>query len=224
MNRIILISCISLFFGINANSQEISNVFAKSGKIFIQYSNGISKEIVSIGNNSILEIPKSKKFVIYKRLEKATAHPGQEGGLSFDQVSIHSFDLVANRDKLLFTTCIDGDGGTIPDYANSDIYPFDNLCGLENTLLSPDGKLLFFQTNAWVVCPAVHIYNLETNKIIFFKAGWLNKITSEGIEVGVTGIDYENKGGSFESKGRYTQICLFNFNGDLIREITPKEH
>ena len=83
---------------------------------------------------------------------------------------------------------------------------------------------MFFQTNAWTVCPAVHIFNLETNKIIFFKAGWLNKITVEGIEIGVTGIDYENKGGSFESKGRYTQICLFNFNGDLIREITPKEH
>jgi hypothetical protein len=73
--------------GLSNNSDKaFGNNFSTPQKT--QKNSTTNDSNVSIGSNSVLEISKSKKVVIYKRLEKATSHPGQEGGLSFDQVSI----------------------------------------------------------------------------------------------------------------------------------------
>lgn len=205
------------------DAQNLVNAFAREGKVFVQYDNGSTKEIVSVGTNSIVAFSRNKNFVIYQRVEQKSKTQGQEGEESYDQLSIRFFNLTSSKETILFTTCLDGRGGTKPDYANSSIYPNNNLCGLESALLSNDGGRLFFQTSGWTTCPAIHYYNLKTNKLVFYKAGWLQKVTAAGVEVQITGIDTKNNQGKIESNGRYTQNCLFDVNGTLIKELTEKE-
>lgn len=89
------------------------------------------------------------------------------------------------------------------------------MCGFESPILTKDEESLFFQTDGWAVSPAIHYYNFKTHKLIFFYAGWLQKVTSEGVEVLITGIE--------NNQGRYTQSCLFDMNGKLIKKLSEKE-
>src|ERR1035441_2045488 len=140
-----ILNLVTIFLFANFyNAQNLVNAFTKEGKIFVQTDNGNTKEIVSTGENSVIAFSRIKYFVIYKRLEQKSKT--KEMG-SNDQLSIHLFNLTSNEDILLFTTCFDGNGGTIPDYGNSSIYPNKYLCGFEFALLSNDGERLFFQTN-----------------------------------------------------------------------------
>ena len=205
------------------NAQMLINAFTKDGKIFVQYENGSSKEIVSKGDNSVIAYTKTKNFVVYQRVIKKSKTEGNEGEESYDQLSIRVFNLITKKDTAIFTTCLDGLGGTKPDYANSSIYPNNNLCNFESPSLTNNGERLYFQTNGWTVYSAIHYYNFKTNKLVFFKAGWLQKVTAKGIEVQITGIETKNNQGQIESKGRYTQNCLFDLNGNLIKELSAKE-
>lgn len=217
MKKIILGIITTLLFMHLGKAQTLINVYAKQGKIFVKYSNGKSKEIVSKGTNSELAFSPSKNFIIYQRIEKKSKTKEEEGQASYDQLSIRLFNLSSNKDTVLFTTCLDGLGGTKPDYANSTIYPSNNLCGMESPMLSKNGDRLYFQTAGWAAYPAIHYYNFNTNKLVFFKAGWLQKVTVAGVEIEITGIDSEN------NKGRFTQSCLFDVNGKLIKELSEKE-
>ena len=217
MKKVILSLVLALLFINLAKAQTIINVFAKEGKIFVKYNNGKSKEIVSTGYNTEIAFSKVKNFVVYQRIERKSKTKEEEGQESYDQLSIRLFNLKTNKDTVLFTTCLDGIGGTQPGYANSKIYPNNNLCGIESPMLSKDGERLYFQTAGWATCPAIHYYNLNTRQLVFFKAGWLQKVTAAGIQIEITGIDSENQ------KGRFTQNCLFDVNGNLIKELSEKE-
>jgi hypothetical protein len=223
MKKVIVSIVATILFVNLCNAQTLVNTFAKDGKIFVQYDNGSSKEIVSKGDNSVVAFSRAKNFVVYQRVDRKSKTQGKEGEESYDQFSICFFNLTANKDTILFTTCLDGVGGTKPDYANSSIYPNNNLCGLESPILTKDGEKLFFQTDGWAVCPAIHYYNFKTHKLVFFKAGWLQKVTAEGIEVQITSIESKNNQGQMVSKGRFTQYCLFDVNGNLIKELSEKE-
>ncbi len=220
MIKTILNFLIAILFVNLCNAQNLANAFAKDGKIFISYDNNNTKKIVSTGNNSVIAFSRAKNFVLYKRIEQYSKTKGEEGGESSDQLSICVFTIKSNKETVLFTTCLDGVGGTQPDYAHSNIYPNNNLCGFELPMLTTDGERLFFQTDGWAVCPAIHYYNFKTNKLVFYKAGWLQKVTAEGVKVKVTGFESKN---NQEYKGRYTQNCLFDINGKLIKKLTPKE-
>lgn len=222
--RKVIVSIVATILFVNlCNSQTLVNAFAKNGKIFVQYDNGSSKEIVSTGDNSVVAFSRTKNFVVYQRVDKKSKTEGIEGEESYDQLSFHFFNLTLSKNTVLFTTCLDGTGGTKPDYANSSIYPNNNLCGIESPTLTKNGERLFFQTVGWAVCPAIHYYNFKTHKLVFYKAGWLQKVTAEGVEVQITGIDYKNNQGQIESNGRFTQYCLFDLNGNLIKELSEKE-
>ncbi len=203
--------------------QNLVNAFTQNGKIIIQNDKGATREIVSTGNNSVLAYSRIKNIVIYSTLKHESNTRGEEGVDSHDQYSIQSYNIITNKNTTLFTTCLDGIGGTMPDYANSSIYPNDNLCGMEMAMLSSDGERLYFQTSGWTSCPAIHYFNLKDSKLVFFKAGWLQNVTKDGVEIQITGIETKNNQGRIESKGRYTQYCLFDLNGNLIKELSPKE-
>ena len=94
---------------------------------------------------------------------------------------------------------------------------------MESFFLTKDGERFYFQSDGWTTCPAIHYYNIKEKKLVFFKAGWLQKLEDNGVEVQVTGIEWVNNQGKKESKGRYTQTCLFDTNGSLIKELTQKE-
>ena len=136
MKKVILFYLVTILFMNLCKAQNLVNAYSKTGKIFVQFDNGSTKEIVSTGDNTYVAISRAKKFVIYKRIEQKSKTEGQEGEQSYDQLSIHLFNLQTNKDNILFTTCFDGHGGTKPDYANSSIYPFSNLCSLESALLN----------------------------------------------------------------------------------------
>ena len=221
MRKVILTIVAPVLFVNLCNAQNLVSAFSKEGKIYIQNDNGGTREIVSSGDNSVVAFSRTKNIVVYRRVDNKSRMQGEEE--SYDQLSIRSFNLTSNRDTVLFTTCLDGAGGTEPEYANSSIYPNVNLCGLEFPSLTNDGERLYFQTDGWAACPAIHYYNMKTRKLVFYKAGWLRKVTAEGIEVEITGIDWENHQGETVSNGRYTQICLFDVNGNLLKELSAKE-
>ena len=142
---------------------------------------------------------------------------------AFDQYSIHLYNINSKIDLTLFTTCLDGNGGTIPDYANTKNYPFNNLCGIEKIIFSKDVMKIFIQTSGWVVCPAIHYYDINLKKLVFFSSGWLLKVQKDGVVIDITGIEYKNVNGEQVSQGRYTQTCLYDFNGNLIRNLSKKK-
>lgn len=220
MKKIIINFVVTILFVNLCNAQNLVNAFAEDGKIFVVYSNGSKNEIISTGDNSVVAFSRAENFIIYKRVEQYSKTKGEEGGESSDQLSVYLFNLTSSKDTVLFTTCLDGIGGTQPDYANSSIYPNNNLCSFESPMLTTDGERLFFQTDGWAVCPAIHFYDFKTNKLVFYKAGWLQKVTAEGVKVQITGIESKNNQGR---KGRYTQNCLFDVNGNLIKKLSPKE-
>jgi hypothetical protein len=217
-----LLTLLSLLSNIGFG-QNIVNSFTKEGKIYVQFDNGNTIEIVSEGINTVIGYSNNKSIVVYERLEQPSRKRGMEGEEAFDKISIRTVDVKTKLEKVLFTTCLDGIGGTQPSYANSSIYPKNNLCGVEYAFLSMDGERLYFQTSGWTTSPAIHFFNLKENRLVFYMAGWLQKVTNKGVEVQITGIETTNNMGNIESKGRYTQICLFDFNGNFIKEISPKE-
>jgi hypothetical protein len=207
----------------NSFGQNQFNAFNKEGKIFIQFDTNDIKEIVSEGENVVLGFCQSKNFVVYKVLEQKSNSESPDAEGSFDQYSVRLYDLSTNKSTILFTTCLDGEGGTMVSYGKSNIFPNENLCGLQSAQLTKDGEKLFFQTDGWVTCAAIHYFDIKQNKLVFYKAGWLMKVNENNVEVQVTGIETINNHGKIESKGRYVQTCLFDMNGKLIKNLTEKE-
>lgn len=226
MKKLLYLIILSLAFSTSCknNNSNLVNAFAEDGKIIVQYDNGTSKEI-ALKDNTFAGFSQANNIVIYYRIvQKSKIRMKDPEGGGRDQFSVFSFNPITNEEKILFTTCLDyEDGGTKLDYANSEDYPFDCLYGLERGIVSPDGERLYFQTDAWEVCPAIHYYSFKDNKLVFFHAGWLENVTADGVEVVTTGIEmYENNQGEMESKGRYLQNCLFDTNGNLMKELSPK--
>jgi dipeptidyl aminopeptidase/acylaminoacyl peptidase len=213
-----LLLCLS-----TADAQAIVNVFQQDKSIKIQYDNGNTKEIVLVGDASLVGYSRTRNLIIYESPVQKSKTAHEEGSISHDQVAVRCYNPGSGQDSLLFTTCHDGSGGTRPAYANSSIYPFETICGFYSPTISPDGERLYFESSAWTVSNAVHYYNLKTRQLVFFKAGWLQKVTTAGVEVQITSIEIRNNQGNVESRGRYTQYCLFDVNGNLIRELSEKE-
>ncbi len=49
--------------------------------------------------------------------------------------------------------------------------PEQNLEGFSHLFLSPDGKILYFQTSAWATSDAVHSLDIATKRVSFVTAG-----------------------------------------------------
>ena len=210
----------------STNAQEPINAYSKDEKIYIEYDNGQVKEVVSDKGNEIIIFTRKSNFILYQKLLKKSNPPVNDDGSfeSSDQLAIYLFDIKSDSSKLLFTTCHDGTGGTKPSYSESTIYPFSTICNPSSFMFSPDESKIFFESPAWQVCPSIHYYNLKENKLVFFKAGLLKKIDTKGVQVQVTGVDYVIVKGERQSRGRYWQDRLFDFNGKLIKNIGEKEH
>ena len=176
-----------------------------------------------VGNNTVINFDKDLNQILYKKLENKSKTKGQEREESFDQYSICLYNINSNNETILFTTCLDGNGGTKPDYANSDKYPFSSLCGIEKIMFSKDAMRIYIQTSGWTVCPAIHYYDIKLKKLVFFNSGWLIKIQTDGIVIDITGLDMVKKNGEMVSSGRYTQTCLYDFNGRLIKKLSKKK-
>jgi hypothetical protein len=219
-------SILVLFFLFSVNlifAQPFKKAIEKNGKILITLNTGKSIEIRSKGPMQLLDYSAKHHIIIFSRKEELSKTKDLEGVSSVDQISVYSYNSITKTEKKLFTGCLDGEGGTIPNYADSSFYPFKYLCNIERVNLSEDGSMLYFQTDAWKVCPAVHAYNLRDNTLSFFHAGWLEKVSMAGIQITITGIDYKEVNGKTESNGRFTQLCLFNRHGVMLKPLQEKE-
>jgi hypothetical protein len=214
------------FFSVSSNllfAQPFKKAIEKNGKILISLNTGKSIEIRSKGPMQLLDYSTKHHLIIFSRKEELSKTKDLEGVSSVDQISVYSYNSITKTEKKLFTGCLDGEGGTIPSYADSSTFPFKFLCNIDRVMLSEDGSMLYFQTDAWRVCPAVHAYNLNDNTLSFFHAGWLEKVSMAGIQITVTGIDMVEVNGVQESNGRFTQLCLFNRHGVLLKPLQEKE-
>jgi hypothetical protein len=220
------ISILLFFFLFSVNlifGQAFKKAIEKNGKILITLNTGKNVEIRSKGPMQLLDFSAKHHLIIYSKSEQLSRTKDQEGVTSTDQISVYSYHSITKKETKLFTSCLDGEGGTIPNYADSSFYPFKYLCNIERVNLSEDGSMLYFQTDAWRVCPAVHAYNLKDNTLNFFHAGWLEKVSMSGIEITITGIESIEVNGKPESNGRFTQLCLFNRHGVKLKPLQEKE-
>ncbi len=215
--RVILLLLVLFCFN-NLSAQKLIEAYEKGGTIVAKMEGGKIKNVAKGNDVNLIGYSISKNLLVYKKLEQSSKTDEIED--SHDQYSLRCFNFTTNAEKLLFTTCLDMDGGTKPSYAGSEDYPFDYLCGFDTGILAKDGTLLYFQTDAWTVSPAIHCYDLTNSKLTFFYAGWLKKATRDGVEIVITGLDREKNG---QSKGRYVQRRLYDFNGKLIKNLTGKE-
>ncbi len=211
-----------IFLSVHLSAQNLTNASVKNGKVVIQFDNGATETITREGEYNILAMSTQKNIIIYAKVDQKSKLMGEEGIGAYDQVSVHCYNTASAIDVTLFTTCLDEDGGTVPDYANSEAYPFNNICGLEKSILTNSADRLYFQTSGWVTCPAIHFYDLKENKLKFYRAGWLLGVTSEGVEVMNSAIETDKK--DLGNSRRYTQKCLFDFDGKLIKTLSPKEY
>jgi hypothetical protein len=201
-------------------NESILNVFDKDGQIYVKYSDEKIIELDIEGNNSLVSYSSDFNIIVYSKLETESKFKGVEGEETFDQESIWAYNVSTAENKKLFTTCLDHTGGTIPDYAKTDDYPFNDICGFEKGKLTPSGDKLFFQTYAWATSSAIHCYNLKDNSLTFYLAGDLGEVTNEGVEVSISAIEMLNG----ESKGRYFQTLLYDYDGKVIKELTEKQY
>lgn len=127
-----------------------------------------------------------------------------------DQHAVYWQSTDNKPDKMLFITCLDSEGGTPIDYAMSEKFPFPALCQLEAAMLDKQNRRLYFQTAAWTVSPAVHYYNFADEKIYFFKDGWLESISSAGVEISRAILTEHN--------GRQIFTNFFDKDGNKIED------
>ena len=205
-------------------AQAFKKATEKNGKIFLTLKNGKQVEIKSKEPLFLLDYSTKHHLVIYSKTEQVSKNKDLEGVDISDQISVYSYHTLTKKESKLFTSCVDGEGGTIPSYAGSTEFPFSHLCNIEKVTLSEDGSMLYFQTNAWKVCPAVHVYDLKEKTLKFFHAGWLEKVSMAGIQITITGTETKAVNGKTENMGRYTQLCLFNKHGVLLKPLQEKEY
>ncbi len=219
-------SILLFFFLFSVNlifAQPFKKAFEKNGKILITLNTGKSIEIRSKGPMKLLDYSAKHHLIIYSKTEQLSKTKDQEGVTSIDQISVYSYNSISKTETKLFTGCLDGEGGTELNYGQSSEFPFKSLCNIERVTISKDGSVMYFQTDAWKVCPAVHVYHFKDKTLSFFHAGWLEKVSMSGIEITITGIDMVEVNGKQESNGRFTQLCLFNRHGVLLKPLQEKE-
>lgn len=204
-------------------AQPFKKAIEKNGKILISLNTGKSIEIKSKGPMLLLDYSAKHHLIIFSRIEQTSKTKDQEGVPSNDQISVYSYNSISKIESKLFTSCLDGEGGTTLNYGESSAFPFKSLCNIEKVTISQDGSMLYFQTDGWRVSPAVHSYNLKDKSLNFFHAGWLEKVSMTGIQITITGIDMIEVKGKQESNGRFTQLCLFNKHGVLLKPLQEKE-
>lgn len=95
--------------------------------------------------------------------------------------------------------------------------PKQNLTGFSNLKLTTDGRVLYFNTDAWATSPAIHSLDLPSGKSSFVSDGALICVISNGEYQGdlmVSQHRYFVQGGSYEA------INLIRPNGTAVGPVS----
>jgi len=209
---LLLISLCLINFSIK--SQIVKSTYVKNGNIFIQYDNGNYNQITYQSFDTLPSLSKNNNFVIYLRTIRDSSM-SEEGN---KETKIMRYNIANSTESVLVQGCKrDGSGSSGFSYANSNDYPFSDLCNIYNLQLSYDGQRIYFQTEAWVVSSAIHYYDIPSDKQFFFHAGDLKKVLPDGnLLISITGIE--------QGKGRYWQDWVYDKIGRPIRSNGKKEY
>lgn len=223
MKKNVLFITLFLFFGV-ANAQKLVKLIQKNDAYFVEYDNKVQKEIIQGKGNSVIYYSKKNQYVLYKKLIKKSVLMNKEDGRedAADMYSIYIFNILNNKTIEVFKSCLDGNDGTKPSYANSKIYPFNSICNPDNFMLSPDENIIFFNSKAWAVSNAIHYFSINDLMLKFFHSGSLIKVDNNGVTIEISDVETVRENGEIVSKGRYWQKCLYDFNGKFIKYIGEK--
>jgi hypothetical protein len=188
--------------------------FEKKGNIYVKFNDGTTKQLTFEGIDKSPVLSNNKKFVICLRSKRSKLSRNDAAAGKRIPVDIIYIDLLSFQERILLKGNKNINEQADIDYGNTDRYPLKSLCSIEHPILSPDDKRVYFQTEAWEVCPAIHYYIFETDRIIFFHSGWLLDIDEKGnIIATITTTDKEG----------YMRDWLLDNNGQKIKPLSEKQ-
>lgn len=101
--------------------------------------------------------------------------------------------------------------------------PKQNLDGFSHLFLSPDGRTLYFQTEAWATSNAVHAITIATKQVSFVAAGEIACVVLAGQYQGDLVIEQHRY---FVQGGSYDSLWLFDPSGKelglVAQDTNPK--
>jgi hypothetical protein len=94
--------------------------------------------------------------------------------------------------------------------------PKQNLTGFSRLNLSPDGKILYFQTHAWATSNAIHAINLSTGKVSYVTSGELACVVLNGQYQGDLVVEQHRY---FIQGGSHDDLWLYDPTGKQIGQV-----
>lgn len=94
--------------------------------------------------------------------------------------------------------------------------PKQNLTGFSHLALSPDGKMLYFQTAAWATSNAIHDINLSNGKVLYVTSGELACVVLSGEHQGDLIVEQHR----YFIEGRsHDDLWLYSPSGKQIGQV-----
>ena len=94
--------------------------------------------------------------------------------------------------------------------------PKQNLSSFSHLTLSPDGKLLYFQTPAWATSNAIHAINLVDGRVLYITSGALACVVLSGEYQGNLIVEQHRY---FIQGGSHDDLWLFTPLGKQIGQV-----
>jgi hypothetical protein len=97
--------------------------------------------------------------------------------------------------------------------------PKQNLTGFSNLNLSPDGKILYFQTDAWATANAIHTINLATGEVSYVTSGEIACVVLSGEYQGDLVVEQHRY---FVQGGSHDDLWLYNSTAKWLKAQTQR--
>jgi dipeptidyl aminopeptidase/acylaminoacyl peptidase len=197
MRRAVFPALLCLAFALPVDAQRVT---VEAGNVVYQPRSGAPRRLTASGRDASPALSPDGRTVAFVR-----ATPGRT-------VAAGSGDAQATE---LWVVGTDGAGARMLVRGRDGASPEEVLAGLAEPRFSPDGRLLYFASQAWVTSSAVHVVDLGTGRERFVLAGDLVDVVPRGEYAGhllVGQHRYFLGGGSFD------WIWLFTPDG---REAGP---
>lgn len=110
----------------------------------------------------------AQSLSINKVVDYVTA-PG--GHIVYYIMSLPDTDAMGNRNMVIEEGVNEDHSFRILLHSHPANNPKDNLTNFSHLVLSPDNKMLYFETSAWATSGAIHAIDLSTKKVVYVTHG-----------------------------------------------------
>lgn len=182
------------------------NAMVKEGDVYVQISpEGSSRQLTSSGRDRDATVSPNGDLVAFVRstpdhlVETAT---GESEATEIWTIRVDGTDARKRVEGTPWAT------------------PETSLSGLRNPQFSPDGRLVYFLSMAWVTSAAIHVLDLETGKERFLSAGNTLEVIPKGVYAGHLIVDQHRY---FLGGGSYDWFWLIAPDGQVLGPIGPND-